>query len=63
MSVEDGHKHRGGEDSLKDLAEKVMDDKREDGNSEARTRELYDVPTTSPSNLSESQDEASPDVD
>lgn len=37
--------------NLRDLAEEVMDDKKEDGNSEDRTRELYDVPTLSPSSL------------
>jgi hypothetical protein len=43
--------------NLRDLAEEVMDDKREDGNSEDRTRELYDVPTLSPSSLASHGDD------
>jgi hypothetical protein len=56
MSVEDRERRTGEEDGLKDLAEKLMDDKREDGSSETRTRELYDVPSASSVDLSESQD-------
>jgi predicted phosphohydrolase len=42
-------------DDVRDLAEEVMDDKRDDGNPEQRTRELFDVPSEDPSQLAADQ--------
>jgi hypothetical protein len=44
-------------EELKELAQDVMDDKREEGADERQARELYDVPTESVSELASQQSE------
>lgn len=43
------------EESLGELAERAMDDKREDGAGEDRARELYDLPSEDPQRLKAEQ--------
>jgi hypothetical protein len=46
----------GGQDDLKDLAERAMEEKREEVGNESQSRELWDVPTASDEALAEQQE-------